>query len=193
MYDPTVELTYREERELETARQEQIKDLCWLECSECRGRGYTVEHWEAEDAGPDYVLRTPCGACDEEGHIQINDPVIVSDLLDAADALRLKLGVWCYTRIAAGLSLAIEGAVGPDFKTCKSASVKGRVYEIGFDGCNCFDAHFRAPKINHIPHCKHYIAALLARAVACNDAPGVAWAEADGRRQDKGESLGKPW
>jgi hypothetical protein len=166
MHDPTYETFYREERDLATEREEEIKMLCWQECANCRGRGYTVEHWEAEDDGPDYALKAPCGACDEEGHIQIHDPLIVSELLDAADHLRQKCGVWCYTRIAAGLSLAINDAVGPDFKTVKSASVKDRVYHIYIDGCDCYDARFRAPKINHIPHCKHYFAVQMAKVVA---------------------------
>lgn len=167
MHDPTAELDYREERDLATEREEEIKQLCWQECASCRGRGYTVEHWEADDTSMfEYMVRRECGECDGEGHIQIHDPLIVSELLDAAECLRQRCGVWCYTRIAAGLSLAIDGFVSPDFKQVHSASIKGRWYHIGLDGCDCYDARFRAPKINHIPHCKHYFAVQLAKVVA---------------------------
>jgi hypothetical protein len=48
------------------------------------------------------------------------------------------------------------------------------------------------------PEGQEWIEGLCANCVktsptASHDAPGISWAEADARRQDRGESLGEPW
>ena len=112
MYDPTVELSQKDERDWRAERREDIAAICWRECPDCNGHGYTgPHHWEAEDAGPDYIFQTDCGKCDHTGHIQLHDPLRVLALFDAADDARERMGVECYTRIASALSLAIDEAV----------------------------------------------------------------------------------
>ena len=166
MIDPTVELSQKDERDWQAERQEEIAAICWQKCKECNGHGYTgPHHWEAEDAGPDYIFQTDCGNCDHTGHIQRHDPQRVEALYDAADDARERMGVECYTRIAKALALAIEGAgflSSP--ATIASQTVEGKVYTITYpEGCDCYDAYYRAPKIGGRPACKHQVAVWLVK------------------------------
>lgn len=174
MTDPTVELSVQEDAEFQAARHEEIAAICWQKCRRCLGRGYTVSHWEAdnkEDAA--YVLKVECPHCAFQGQIQLHDPWRVTALYDAADDARQEMGVWCYTRIASALALAVNGNVRIIEKVeinkaivkVKSDTVEGKDYHVfPYQGCDCQDAHYRAPKINDIPHCKHQIAVLLVKA-----------------------------
>ena len=111
MNDPTVELTEQDERNWRAERQEEIAALCWQKCQECSGRGFTIEHWPADDGGLDHVLKPTCPTCEGERRIFLDDPWRVGALYDAADDARETMGVECYTRIPCALSLAIKGAV----------------------------------------------------------------------------------
>ena len=161
--DPTVELSQKDERDWRAERQEEIATICWKKCKECNGLGFTIEHWPADDGGPDYVLKPTCLGCEGERRIQLHDPLRVSALFDAADDARERMGVACYTRIACALSLAIEGAVNLSTPpTVESESVTGKIYTITSpEGCDCYDAYYRALKINGRPACKHLIAVWL--------------------------------
>ena len=167
MHDPTVELSAQDERQWQAERQEDIAAICWKECPDCNGRGWLVKHWEAEDGGPDYTIRIPCVRCRGKRNIQLHDPLRVEALYTAADDARRRMGVGLYTRIASALSLAIGGAVmilsSP--VTVASASVTHKVHTITYpEGCDCYDAHYRATKFGHIPACKHQIAVWLVKA-----------------------------
>jgi len=167
--DPTVELSARENRDLAAERAEEIAAICWQECPECKGRGFNIQHWDYEmPNGPEYVLKITCARCDGTGTIQLHDPYEVEALYDAADDVREEMGVWCYTRIAKALSLAINGAVTfieDKGATVESESAKYKFYTVSFDrGCNCFDASYRAPMIEGKPACKHQIAVWLVKA-----------------------------
>ena len=167
MIDPTVELSQKDERDWQAERQEEIAAICWQKCKECNGHGYTgPHHWEAEDAGPDYIFQTDCGNCDHTGHIQLHDPQRVEALYDAADDARERMGVECYTRIAGALALAIEGAVSlPWPPTVASQTVEGKHYTVTYpEGCDCYDAFYRAPMISSQPACKHQVAVWLVKA-----------------------------
>ena len=173
--DPTVELVEQDERDWQAERQEELAAISWQKCEDCNGLGFNVEHLEA-DAGifppgrygyaePDYVLHNPCETCDGQGHIQLHDPVRVTALFAAADDARERMGVWCYTRIASALSLAINGNVSFNLDgtiTVKSATVNGGFYHVAVC-CDCYDAYYQAPKIEGKPHCKHQIAVWLVK------------------------------
>lgn len=161
MTDPTVELSAQDEREFQYKRHDEIAAICWTKCDNCNGRGSNVEHWEADDNGPEYVLCQECPICDGEGQIQLHDSWRVEALYDAADDAREEFGVWCYTRIVKGLALAIDNQV---ILNISGHKIKDKKYTVTEQGCNCFDAYYRAPKINDIPHCKHQIAVLLVKA-----------------------------
>ncbi len=168
MHDPTVELTERDERDWQDERQEEIAAICWQKCPACNGRGYDRQRWPADDGGPEYLLRPSCPECAADGHIQLHDPQRVEALYAAADDARERMGVWCYTRIASALALAINGGV--TFIEDRGATVESQTIENKFytvpcgQGCNCYDAFLRAPKIDGIPHCKHQIAVWLVKA-----------------------------
>ena len=169
--DPTFDLSAHDESVWQAERQEEIASICWQKCEGCNGRGWNGQH--EEGYGPndaEYFLRITCHACEGEGHVQLHDPDRVTALYDAADDARERMGVWCYTRIASALSLAINGAVDIDESRLAtilvaSQSAEGKFYLISHDcGCNCYDAHYRAPRIDGIPHCKHQIAVWLVKA-----------------------------
>lgn len=165
--DPTVELSARENRDLMAERAAEIAAICWQECPNCKGRKIVVQHWEADDGGPDHVLTGSCARCDGTGTIQLHDPYEVEALYDAADDARAEMGVWCYTRIDRALSLAINGAVsGTDDETAMVASEtsEGKNYYVTPRNCGCHDAHYRAPMIEGKPACKHQIAVWLVKA-----------------------------
>ena len=162
--DPTVELTEQDERDWQAERQEDIASICWQKCSDCNGQGFYIEHWPSDDDGPDYVLKPTCLGCDGQRRIQLHDPQRIGALFAAADDARDKFGVWCYTRIASALSLAIDGAVDLASRAAvESATIRGKVYSFDPHKCTCYDAHYRAPRIDGIPHCKHQIAVWLVK------------------------------
>ena len=167
MIDPTVELSQKDERDWRAERQEEIASICWQKCEECNGLGFSIEHWPSDDGGPDYVLKPTCLGCKGERRIQLHDPLRVSALFDAADDARERMGVECYTRIASALSLAIEGAVSlPWPPTVASQTVEGKVYTVTYpEGCDCYDAYYRAPTIDSQPACKHQVAVWLVKSV----------------------------
>ena len=177
MHDPTVELSQKDERDWQAERREEIAAICWKKCEECNGRGYTIERWSADDGGPDYVLRPTCLGCEGEGIFQLHDPWRVEALFDAADDARERMGILCYTRIASALALVICGAVNLSSPvTVASASVPDRVYTITYpEGCDCYDAYYRAPKVGHIPACKHQIAVWLVKAAEKKMVPDEAF------------------
>ena len=162
----TVEISQQqqEDAEFQAQRHEEIAAICWRRCEDCNGRGYHRTYWvDDESGGCDYVLKPTCENC-EGGHIQLHDPWRVEALYDAADDAREELGVWCFTRIASALALAINGNVykgGPC--TVASATEDGKLYLIA-PFCNCLDAFHRAPMINDKPACKHQIAVWLVKA-----------------------------
>ena len=166
--DPTVDLSAHDESVWQAERQEEIAAICWQKCPACNGRGYSREHWPADDGGPEYLLRPSCPDCAADGHIQLHDPQRVEALFAAADDARERMGVWCYTRIASALSLAIDGAVTLEIypgglPAVESATIGGKVYSFDPQGCPCYDASYRAPRIDSIPHCKHQIAVWLVK------------------------------
>ena len=163
--DPTVELSQKDERDWQAERREEIAALCWEKCLECNGQGYTIEYWVADDGGPDYALKPTCLGCDGTGDIQLHDPLRVMALFDAADDARERMGVECYTRITCALSLAIEGAVSlPWPPTVASQTVEGKVFTVTYpEGCDCYDAYYRAPTIDGQAACKHQIAVWLVK------------------------------
>jgi len=161
----------KDELDWKIERSNEIAAICWKKCEGCNGRGFNVEHWEADQiinpqAGTlDYEMHVPCPARCDKGQIQLHDPWLVTALYDAADDAREELGVWCFTRISKALALAInEGVYKGGPCTVASATEDGKLYLIGAQGCNCLDAHHRAPKINDKPHCKHFIAVELVKA-----------------------------
>ena len=168
--DPTIELTEQDERDWQAERQEEIASICWQKCSDCNGQGHHVWYWEDEGGGPDHLLRPTCRTCRGKSHIQLHDPQCVEALFAAADDARERMGVWCYTRIAKALALAIDGAVRMEADESGSATVASqmtadKIYSVLLIiGCDCYDAHSRAPKIAGIPHCKHWIAVWLVKA-----------------------------
>ena len=166
--DPTVELTEQDERDWQDERQEEIAGICWQKCSACNGRGYSRERWPADDGGPEYVLRPSCPDCAGDGHVQLHDPQRVEALYAAADDARERMGVEIYTRIASALSLAIEGAVSlPWPPTVNSQTIEGKIYTVTYpEGCDCYDAYYRAPMISSQPACKHQIAVWLVKEAA---------------------------
>jgi len=164
--DPTVELSVKDELDWMIERSNEIAAICWQKCPVCNGRGETLERWEAEDGGPDFVLHPLCDGCSGQCYIQLHDPWRIEALYDAADDARKEMGVWCYTRITKALALAVNGAVEIDIDgiiTVQSETGDGNYYLVTI--CwNCLDAHHRAPKMNDVPHCKHQIAVLLVNA-----------------------------
>jgi len=170
--DPTVELSVKDELDWKIERSNEIAAICWQKCESCNGRGFHVEHWEADQiinpqAGTsDYVMHVPCQPCDGKGQIQLHDPWRVTALYDAADDARAELGAWCYVRITRALALAVNGNVSFNLDgtiTVKSATVDGEFYHVAVC-CDCQDAYHRAPKINNKPACKHQIAVWLVKA-----------------------------
>ena len=171
MTDPTVELSAQDERDWQAERQEDITSICWQKCQGCNGRGFHVDHWEAYDQqdreGGEYILKVSCPYCEGQGHIQVHDPLFVEALYEAADDARERMGVGCYTRIVSALSLAICEAVSlaGALATVASATVPDKTYTITYpEGCDCYDAHYRALKIGGWPACKHQIAVWLVKA-----------------------------
>jgi len=170
MTDPTVELSEKDELDWKIERSNEIAAICWKKCSDCNGRGYHRTMWVDEEAGGcDYVLKPTCETCESEGQIQLHDPWRVEALYDAADDARREMGVWCYTRIASALVLAVNEGVTLWERPSKNATVKSETapdqfYTVTPQGCGCQDAYYRAPKINDIPHCEHQISVLLVKA-----------------------------
>lgn len=179
MTDPTIELSVKDELDWKIERSNEIAAICWKKCEGCNGRGFNIEHWEADEiinpqAGTsDYVMRVPCAKCKGEGEKQLHDPWRVEALYDAADDARKELGVWCYTRITSALVLAVNEGVdlngtvdfAPrlDGDVVVTNSESGKRYLIR-GRCNCYDSYYKAPKINGKPHCKHFIAVELVKA-----------------------------
>ena len=163
----TVEISQKQQEDAEfaAARHEEIAAICWQKCENCNGRGYHRTYWvDEEDGGCDYVLKPPCANC-EGGQIQLHDPWRVEALYDAADDAREELGVWCYTRISKALALAVNEAVTlGDVISVASETIEGMRYTLNNSNCACLDAYHRAPKIDDIPHCKHFIAVELVKA-----------------------------
>jgi len=169
MSDPTIELSERDELDWKIERSNEIAAICWKKCEECNGRGFGIDHWAADDDGPEYTLRNDCHACEGEGHIQLHDPWRIEALYDAADDARIELGIWCFTRISKALALAISGNVTLWERPSKNATVKSETvlhqfHTVTPQGCGCQDAYYRAPKINDVPRCKHQIAVWLVKA-----------------------------
>ena len=161
----TVEISQQQQEDAEfaAARHEEIAAICWRVCRHCSGRGFNVEHLEGDPH--EYILKATCPHCKGQGEMQLHDPWRVEALYDAADDARETLGEWCYTRISKALGLAVNGAVTLEDDGYK---IKGKAYTITPQGCNCLDAHYKAPKIDNIPRCKHLIAVHLVQAAEWN-------------------------